>query len=148
MQQAGQGSGLGLYIAKGIVMQHGGTLEASSPGLGLGTTFTATLPLYHVPDASLPPNLRYLSNPTDEEEAQGSGDSLADTLSILVADDTMANRKLLQRLLERRGHSCVTAASGVEAVERVKESLAKDEPFDTVLLDYEMRQVSLISQQV
>ena len=140
-QQAGQGSGLGLYIARGIVMQHGGTLEASSPGKGHGSTFTATLPLFHVSDTLLPANLRYLSNQTDEEEAQGSGEILAVSLSILVVDDSMANRKLLQRLLERRGHSCVTASDGVEAVDRVKESLAENKPFDTVLLDYEMPQV-------
>jgi signal transduction histidine kinase len=44
MQQAGQGSGIGLYIAKGIAMQHGGTLEASSQGLGLGTTLSLSHP--------------------------------------------------------------------------------------------------------
>jgi CheY-like chemotaxis protein len=40
---------LGLYIAKGIVEQHGGKLTADSDGLGLGTTFTMTLPIYNVP---------------------------------------------------------------------------------------------------
>lgn len=52
--QAGKGSGLGLYIAKGIVLQHGGTMKADSDGLGCGSTFTVTLPLYHIPDPSLP----------------------------------------------------------------------------------------------
>ena len=86
--------------------------------------------------------MRYLSNPIDEEAAPECNDSLAETLTILVVDDAMANRKLLQRLLERRGHKCVTASNGVEAVECVKNSLANDTPFDTILLDYEMRQVS------
>jgi hypothetical protein len=49
--QAGQGSGLGLYIAKGIVEQHRGTLMAASEGMGHGTTFTVTLLIYHVPDS-------------------------------------------------------------------------------------------------
>ncbi|KAJ1435094.1 hypothetical protein B484DRAFT_277379 [Ochromonadaceae sp. CCMP2298] len=44
--QAGQGSGLGVFIVKGIVEQHGGTLGVKSPGLGRGSTFTAELPLY------------------------------------------------------------------------------------------------------
>lgn len=51
--QAGQGSGLGLYISKGIVKQHGESLVASSDGIGLGTTFTMRLPLYEVSENKL-----------------------------------------------------------------------------------------------
>ncbi|MEK6976687.1 MAG: ATP-binding protein [Candidatus Thermoplasmatota archaeon] len=39
------GTGLGLYIARGIVQQHGGTIDVASEGPGLGTTFTIRLPL-------------------------------------------------------------------------------------------------------
>lgn len=38
------GLGLGLYIARRIVELHGGTISVSSPGPGLGTTFTVRLP--------------------------------------------------------------------------------------------------------
>lgn len=38
------GTGLGLSIAKGIIEAHGGKIEASSPGLGKGTTFRFFLP--------------------------------------------------------------------------------------------------------
>jgi Histidine kinase-, DNA gyrase B-, and HSP90-like ATPase len=48
--QSGHGSGLGLFISKGMVAQHGGELRASSPGLGHGATFTLSLPLYQIPD--------------------------------------------------------------------------------------------------
>ena len=44
--QAGQGSGLGLWIAKGIVDSHGGHLNAFSEGENRGTTFTFILPAY------------------------------------------------------------------------------------------------------
>ncbi|MHB8586511.1 MAG: PAS domain S-box protein [Thermoplasmatota archaeon] len=49
------GTGLGLYISKGIAELHGGTIAASSPGGGLGSTFTVRLPLATVgvdPDQS------------------------------------------------------------------------------------------------
>lgn len=40
-----RGTGLGLYIASKIIEAHGGTISASSPGEGHGSTFTMTLPL-------------------------------------------------------------------------------------------------------
>jgi signal transduction histidine kinase len=39
------GVGLGLYVVRLIVEAHGGTVSASSVGLGLGSTFTLDLPL-------------------------------------------------------------------------------------------------------
>jgi len=46
-QHGGEGSsglGLGLAIVRQLVHGHGGTVEASSPGRGLGATFTVRLP--------------------------------------------------------------------------------------------------------
>lgn len=40
-----QGLGLGLAIARHIVVSHGGSLTASSPGAGLGSTFKLRVPL-------------------------------------------------------------------------------------------------------
>ncbi|MEZ5117502.1 MAG: HAMP domain-containing sensor histidine kinase [Candidatus Nanopelagicales bacterium] len=40
----GSGTGLGLTIARAIVVDHGGSLVASSDGPGTGATFTLTLP--------------------------------------------------------------------------------------------------------
>jgi hypothetical protein len=44
--QAGGGSGLGLWISKGIVEMHGGSLTGHSDGAGRGSVFTFRLPAY------------------------------------------------------------------------------------------------------
>jgi len=46
------GSGLGLYICRGIVEEHGGTLRAWSAGIGHGATFTVELPMDAAPAAT------------------------------------------------------------------------------------------------
>ncbi len=50
---------------------------------------------------------------------------------ILVVDDVAANREVLVRRLERRGHATAQAGDGREALD----ALARSGPFDLVLLD-------------
>jgi CheY-like chemotaxis protein len=53
--------------------------------------------------------------------------------NLLVVDDTIDNRELLQVLLGQQGHQVTTAASGPEALE-----LLARKPFDLILLDVMM----------
>jgi len=131
--QAGKGSGLGLYIAKGILEQHGGSLEASSDGIGRGTTFTMSIPLFYIPDTGLHEN----------EESQRTVDwDMLDPLNILVVDDAKLNRKLLSRLLRNHGNVCDEAENGRIAVDRVIEVKKKGVRFDAILMDYEMPEMN------
>lgn len=43
------GTGLGLYICKGILQEHGGSVSVDSEGPGRGTTFTLRLPMEGAP---------------------------------------------------------------------------------------------------
>ena len=54
-------------------------------------------------------------------------------LRVLVAEDEESIRLLATRLLERRGHTCVTVANGKEAIERLER-----EHFDVILMDVRM----------
>lgn len=134
--QSGQGSGLGLYISKGIVKQHGGDLQVRSEGLGRGSTFTFTLPLYLDQDSS--------SNSSPSQLALSSDSSFDSTVSeqsllkVLVVDDIASNRKLLSRLVAKLGHDVHQAQNGEEAVDLVKTALDESSPYDSILMDYEM----------
>ncbi len=46
--RTGKGTGLGLSISHRVISQHGGEIEAVSPGLNQGSTFTVRLPLQPV----------------------------------------------------------------------------------------------------
>ena len=48
--QAGGGSGLGLWITKGIMDLHDGRISVQSEGEGLGTTFTIEMPMSRWPE--------------------------------------------------------------------------------------------------
>jgi diguanylate cyclase (GGDEF)-like protein/PAS domain S-box-containing protein len=57
--------------------------------------------------------------------------------SLLIVDDSEANRDVLSRLLAKNGYDVTVAASGHEALARVAAA-----PFDLVLLDVEMPSMS------
>ncbi len=54
-------------------------------------------------------------------------------MKVLVADDTLTNRTLTARILEKRGHRVTTVENGAAAIERLIE-----EDFDVVVMDIQM----------
>lgn len=62
----------------------------------------------------------------------GTGNPPA-SLSVLLAEDTPANQKVVTSVLKKRGHSVTVAQNGREAVE-----LFKKQRFDVVLMDVQM----------
>jgi CheY-like chemotaxis protein len=143
--QAGNGSGLGLFIAKGIAELHGGSLTVSSPGLGMGTTFTLMVPLFEILESGKVQKDDVNTARTNEASGRSAkegqpllGLDRDKKLRVLVVDDASSNRKMLSRILQNRGHICEQAADGLEAVEKYFKSEVTSQPFDTILMDSEM----------
>lgn len=135
--QHGKGSGLGLFIAKSMVEQHEGTLEADSKGIGHGSTFTMTLPLYKDEDwKPVTDDGKAMDRPTIAGLGISQKQFSIANHRVLVVDDSAPNRKLLVRLLNNRGVECVDAEDGLEAVKCVKEYPL--DHFTSIIMDYEM----------
>ncbi len=63
------GTGLGLFVARGIAEQHGGSLQATSPGAGHGARFTLRLPLVAMAQARDAANGHALNGGTEASPA-------------------------------------------------------------------------------
>ncbi|WP_425615743.1 ATP-binding protein [Anatilimnocola sp. NA78] len=122
-RRAQGGLGIGLTLAKSLVQMHGGTIEATSDGVGCGSEFIVHLPLA----------LRSL--PVLPTHANNGSQALADLprRRILVVDDTRAAVYTMGRLLETMGQHVRTASSGKEALQHVER-----EPFDVIISDIGM----------
>jgi PAS domain S-box-containing protein len=99
----GQGTGLGLATAYGIVADAGGNLDVYSE-LQFGTTFRAYFPV--ADQASQPPD----ATPEAIEPPRGLGQT------ILVVDDDDAVRQVAVRILQAGGYQVTAASGGVEAL--------------------------------
>ncbi len=115
------GLGIGLSLVQRLVELHGGSVEASSPGLGKGSRFTVRLPLQVEPDKRI----------TAAPEA-GAATS-PHRRRVLVVDDNHDAALSLAMVLEMKGNHAWTAHDGIEALDMA----AEFQP-EVVLLDIGM----------
>jgi CheY-like chemotaxis protein/nitrogen-specific signal transduction histidine kinase len=99
------GLGVGLPLVRRLVDMHGGTITASSDGLGKGSTFVIELPLAQ----SVMPVPVIAPNPAQLVVLGG--------LHILVVDDNMDAAEGLAALLQLSGHTVSLTHEGQNAVE-------------------------------
>jgi two-component system cell cycle sensor histidine kinase/response regulator CckA len=105
----GQGTGLGLPAAHGIVTQNDGYITvASAPGEG--ATFTVYLPVIAAADRV-----------ERRAEPRAAGDGAPAGATILVVDDESAVREIASRILGRGGFRVLQAAEGAAALELIEQ---------------------------
>ena len=127
------GSGLGLSICRELVAQMGGKIGFVSE-LGKGTHFTVFLP-------RLPTSEHYERRRTEDfdvlidsvSQTSGPGQVIPQGSTILVIDDDVKVRDLLERILTRDGHRVITAEDGNSGLR-----LAAEHRPDAITLDVVM----------
>jgi CheY-like chemotaxis protein len=110
------GLGIGLTLVRRLAEMHGGSVEAESAGVGLGSEFRVRIP----------------AKPTSEAVAVEAAPEAARTIPrrVLIAEDHSDSRESLRLLLEASGHRVAVARNGDEAVE-----LALADPPEIALVD-------------
>ena len=118
-KRIGQGTGIGLALAHGIVASYSGKIIVDSE-LGKGTVFSIYLPITKTPE----------HHQSYENEKLPSGSE-----RILFVDDEAPIAKMGSQILERLGYLVTTRSSSIEAMELFR---ANPNDFDLVVTDMTM----------
>ncbi|MEP7205838.1 MAG: ATP-binding protein [Casimicrobiaceae bacterium] len=105
LERSQAGLGVGLTLAKRLIELHGGTIEAQSDGLNLGSRFVVDLPALPAVAATIP-----------EAEGAGRAPGAASGYRILVADDNIDFATSFALILRMLGNDVRVTHDGVAAV--------------------------------
>ena len=125
-KRAGEGVGLGLATAYGIVKQSGGFIWIDSE-LGRGTTVSVYLPVAK------------LAGPREAAAAAAPSLDAAARETLLLVEDEDAVRAMAARILRQRGYTVLEAGTGGEALALLERY---DGPLDLLVTDIVMPEVS------
>ena len=119
-----EGSGLGLQICKGIVEAHGGRIWAESEGLGMGSRFTFSLPVFQGEPAD------GAHDRTGPSHRETDARTRRYSERILAVDDDPNVLRTVRNILERAGYAAVVTGDP----EEVPKLMLEEEP-SLALLD-------------
>jgi len=105
LERSQSGLGIGLALAEGLVRAHGGTIEATSAGVGEGSEFIVRLPA-----------LAQMSNDHRTAEAAAASTLLAAPRRVLLVDDNRDAADTLSVLLGSEGCDVRVAYCGADAL--------------------------------
>jgi PAS domain S-box-containing protein len=126
------GLGIGLAIVRQLVELHGGTVEAQSEGEGHGAVFVVRLPVaVAAPMAGA--GERFARNP--DHDAPAHDLPSLQGVTVLVVDDEVDARELVERILHECGARVVLAGTAAEGL-----ALVLSEHPDVILSDIGMPQ--------
>ncbi len=119
----GKGTGLGLSISQAIIGEHGGRIDVESTA-GRGATFIIELPIQ-----------RWIPEPVREPSKART--PAVGRKQILVVEDELQIRQLLEDVLQSQGHHVETAGNGRTALDMIDER-----KYDLIISDVKMPEIS------